>query len=359
MTENKGQSFWATLPGLVTAVAGMITAIAILVTTVATLPIFKPQESSPATAAPATASNSAAGPSDGSASPSGLPASASPDEPSASAIPTTTSIVFYAVRLDPATQADNADLYAVDPSTGVERRLTDDARPDSYPAWSPSGSRIAFDSRRGDGSRNIWVLEADGSYTPLTDDEADDGYPAWSPDGGRVAWASGPAGDREIWVMNSLDGSDARRLTTGADDLLPAWSSTELIAFERRLGSNSEIWVVDPAGGGAAARITVGDGGGRDPAWSPDGRRLAFARLADGVYRIFTVDADGQSGLQSLTPASTCDCEAPTWSPDGSQVAYVGPATSAGGVRPILVISASGGSARRLTTNGLNPNWGH
>lgn len=153
--------------------------------------------------------------------------------------------------------------------------------------------------------------------------------------------------------MSSLDGSGARRLTTRADDLLPSWSSSGLIAFERHFGSNSEIWVVDPGGGGAAARITVADGGGSDPAWSPDGRRPAFTRRVDGVHRIFTVDADGQSGLQPLTPASTCDSEEPTWSPDGSQIAYVGPGADGGVVRPILVISISGGSARRLTTNGL------
>lgn len=138
-----------------------------------------------------------------------------------------------------------------------------------------------------------------------------------------MAWAAGSAGQREIWVISALDGSGARRLTTGADDLLPGWSSSGLIAFERNVGSSSKVWVVDPAGGGAAARITAGDGGGSDPAWSPDGARLAFARRIDGTYRVFVVAADGQSGLKQLTPGSSCDCEEPTWSPDGTQIAYV------------------------------------
>ena len=295
---------------------------------------------------------------DGSAEPSESPVGAPTLPPSASTAPTPIPILFYAVRLDPATSVANADLYAINPSTGVERRLTHDARPDSFPARSPDGTRVVFDSRRGDGNRNIWVLEADGSFTPLTDDARDDGYPAWSPDGGQVAWAAGLAGQREIWVMSSLDGSGGRQLTTGADDLLPSWSSSGLIAFERHVGSSSEIWVVDPAGGGAAARITAADGGGSDPAWSPDGQRLAFTRQVDGIDRIFVVDADGQSGVRQLTPTSTCDCEDPTWSPDGSQIAYVGPGAHGGVVRPILVIAASGGSARRVTTNGLAPSWG-
>jgi Tol biopolymer transport system component len=51
-------------------------------------------------------------------------------------------ILFYSVRVDPETSVDNADLNAVDPTSGAERRLTNDARPDSYPAWSPGGTRI-------------------------------------------------------------------------------------------------------------------------------------------------------------------------------------------------------------------------
>ncbi len=265
-------------------------------------------------------------------------------------------LLFYSVRLDPVTTTDNADLYSVDPAIGIERRLTDDPRPDSYPAWSPDGTRVVFDSRRGDGNRNIWVLEADGAYTALTKDARDDGYPVWSPDGSQIAWSAGTAGEREIWVMQAAGGAEPRRVTTGADDLWPTWSSRGLIAFERHVGASLEIWVVDPAGGGAAARITAADGGGSDPAWSPDGLRLAFTRQVDGVKRIFLVDADGQTNLESLTPSGSCDCEEPTWSPDGTQVAYVGPGD--GVIRPIFVVPSTGGSPRRVTTNGLGPSWG-
>lgn len=357
MTKTKGSSFWATVPGLITAIAGMITAVAILITTLVPLLATDPGVSgappgspvSSAVVAPLDSGTSSAGPS-GSQDDAGSPGA------SASAEPTPSPILFYAVRVDPATSVDNADLYAVDPVSGAERRLTTDPRPDSYPAWSPDGTRIAFDSRRGDGNRNLWVLEADGSYLPLTDDARDDGYPTWSPDGSQVAWAAGTAGAREIWVMDAWAGGDARRLTTGGDDYLPSWSSIGLIAFERRVSDGSEVWVVDPVGGGAAARITTADGGGGDPAWSPDGRRLAFTRRSGSVDQVFVVAADGQSGLLELTPLSSCDCDEPAWSPDGSQLVYVGPGS--GVIRPIMIIETAGGTARRISTNGLGPSWG-
>jgi Tol biopolymer transport system component len=356
MSENKNPSFWSSLPGVITALAGMITAIAVLVTTLANLPSSnssssRSNEPSQAAASGATGSSAAASPGTGTAAPvSSASATASAETPQAKPA----EILFYAVRDDPATGGQNADLFAVNPANGDERRVTTDPEPDSDPAWSPDRSRIAYDSKRVNGNRNIWVLEADGSYTALTDDTLSNAYPTWSPDGERIAWTVGPRGDREIWAMDAHTGGNRKRLTSGHDDSLPSWSAKGQIAFVRKAGSALEIWVVNPDDRSTSSRITAGDGGGFDPAWSPDGARLAFVRR-NRVALVYVVSANGQSGLRQLTPASSCDCVSPTWSPDGRQIAYTGPG---GPARPVVVINASGGSTKRVTTNGLSADWG-
>ena len=69
------------------------------------------------------------------------------------------------------------------------RNLTHNPAPDTHPAWSPDGTRIAFTSTRSGGSPDIWTMSADGSnpkrLTNTPDNEAD---PAWSPDGSKIAF---------------------------------------------------------------------------------------------------------------------------------------------------------------------------
>jgi Tol biopolymer transport system component len=352
MTENKNPSFWSSLPGVITALAGMITAIAVLVTTLANLPSSNSSRTPEPTQA-ATSGGPGASAGTESSSPGGSPKSTL----AASATPRAIArdIVFFSIRIDPDTGARNPDVYTVDPKTGDERRKTTDPQPDSNPMWSPDGTRIAFDSFRTPNHRNIWVREQDGSYTQLTNDQSSNAYPAWSPDGKSIAFSVGPIGSREIWVMDARDGSKRKRLTTGFDDIWPSWGVNGRIAFTRRGGGSSAIWVVNPEDRSASARITVADGGVFDPAWSPDGKRIAFSRLIGDIPRIFIAAANGHSGVKQLTPTQTCDCIIPTWSPDGTEIAYEGPGH---GDRPIMVIPVDGGKARRVTTNGLAPRWG-
>jgi Tol biopolymer transport system component len=95
-------------------------------------------------------------------------------------------------------------------------RLTDNKADDSSPAWSPDGSRIAFNI--GD---EIFVINSDGSgMVRLIESKVWARDPAWSPDGSRIAFWSNRDGNPEIYVINS-DGSGMVRLTDNkADDMI-------------------------------------------------------------------------------------------------------------------------------------------
>ncbi|HUO66675.1 MAG TPA: hypothetical protein VMV37_04015 [Gammaproteobacteria bacterium] len=104
--------------------------------------------------------------------------------------------------------------------------------PDTFPAWSPNGDRIAFTSNR-DGDYEIYTVKpGGGGLTRLTRSSGNDAHPAWSPDSEWIAFASNRTGfkdetggmsDGEIFVMRA-DGSDVRQLTENAfEDGTPVW----------------------------------------------------------------------------------------------------------------------------------------
>jgi TolB protein len=111
------------------------------------------------------------------------------------------------------------DIYVVEATGGEPTNLTRSPSNDTFPRWSPDGSKIAFSSDR-DGNPEIYVMNADGSnpinltYSPAQ--ESIQGDFAWSPDGAQILFHSDrDNGDIEVYVMNA-DGTDPVNLTHSA-----------------------------------------------------------------------------------------------------------------------------------------------
>jgi TolB protein len=167
------------------------------------------------------------------------------------------------------------------------------------PAWSPDGSKIAFTSNR-DGNPEIYVMNRDGSgLHRMTNNPAIDVTPTWSPTGNQLAWVSDRTGSPKIYVMNA-DGTGARLLISDYCDR-PTWSTEPFneIAYAARTGPGYDIKVYSFATG-EAIRVTDGIGSNESPAFSPNGRHIAFVSTRSGKSEIFTVDRDGNN-LRQLT----------------------------------------------------------
>jgi Tol biopolymer transport system component len=196
-------------------------------------------------------------------------------------------------------ELSNCDIWVMDADGSNRTRLTTtpDAQ-ETWPAWSPDGTKIAFTSNLDDPFQDVYVMDADGSnQIRLTTTLGFDAFPEWSPDGARIAFSSDRQALDDVFVMDA-DGSNQTRVTRGrAVDERPDWSPDGgTIVFSR---NGNDLWTVAPDGTGLT-RLTFTER--RDefaPAYSPDGTKIAFNRVArSGRLGIWIVDADGTGAVQ-------------------------------------------------------------
>ena len=229
----------------------------------------------------------------------------------------------YAWDYDP-----EMDLYALE-ADGRLRRLTDSKGYDAEGSYSPDGRWIVFASNRpaferelspDDQARHeldaalfaeIYIMPADGGKARrLTEVEGYDGGPFFTPDGERIVWrrfdTDGLIAD--IWTMK-LDGSDPHRLT---DFESMSWapyphpSGMYFIFTSNKHGfENFELFLVDAAGTKEPVRVTFTAGFDGLPAFSPDGRRLAWtaSRGSSDGGQVWFASWDHTAALKALASA--------------------------------------------------------
>jgi TolB protein len=116
-----------------------------------------------------------------------------------------------------------AQIYSIEVATGRVVQLIAGGV-NTYPVWSPDGTRLAFRRMLGEMNSEVFIAKADGTEARnLTNHPAFDGWPAWSPDGHRIAFASNRNWNYQIFVMNA-DGRDVRLVAnTEGRATAPIW----------------------------------------------------------------------------------------------------------------------------------------
>jgi TolB protein len=166
------------------------------------------------------------------------------------------------------------------------------------PAWSPDGSKIAVTSNR-DGNPELYVMNRDGSgMRRLTNHPSIDTTPTWSPTGTQLGFTSDRSGGPAIYVMGA-DGLNVRRISTDANCDRATWSPAPFneLAFVCRTGPGYDIKIFDFATS-ETRQITFGEGSNESPAFSPNGRHIAFTSTRAGRTQVFTVARDGKNVRQ-------------------------------------------------------------
>ena len=186
---------------------------------------------------------------------------------------------------------------------------------------------------------------------PITTLPGNEVGPAVSPDGTRVAFTWERTGDKPSIWLKLVDSETLLRLTNAAGaDRYPAWSPDgREIAFARIADGRCTLSAVAAIGGPVRTLGDCGKGDGVRVSWAPDGRSIATtARLAEGRSRIELLDL--AAGVRKPLTAPPPDVDGdwnPAFSPDGKTVAFVRTVTD--GVDDLWVVPARGGEARRLT----------
>jgi TolB protein len=254
----------------------------------------------------------------------------------------------------------NSEIYVMNADGSDQENLTRQSASDSDPNWSRDGRRIVFVSRR-DGNSEIYVMNADGSgLRNLTRAPSDDLDPAWSPDGRAIAFVQEcmprpgdpqwRCGGTYLYVVNA-DGSGLRRLTTvRGHALTPSWS-----ADGKTIRYGGYLVYADGSGRKKLheVRIWTNRNIALDGVWSPDGQRIAAVSVAHSPIEgrnptklgLWVTNADGSNARRVAAKATEGD---PAWSPDGRRIAFrrfgIGRVNS-----DLYVVNADGSGLRRLT----------
>ena len=265
-------------------------------------------------------------------------------------------------------------LHLFSTETGEQRPLTNppiEELGDTAPAVSPDGRTLVF-SRVSPDYYNVtlWLLHLGEDYQPIGKEEkiqtgnVTNVDAAWLPDGSEFVFSSRIGTAFGLSRIAVSKGAIPKRISLDASDV-----STPAIS---RLGNrlafatgkyDPNIWRIDLKGPGQKpglpSRFIASTRQDLSPAYSPDGRKIAFTSQRSGTDEIWICDSDGSKAAQ-LTSFGGSAIDFPNWSPDSQNIAFT--VWQKGVKADLYAISAKGGAPRRLTTHparDILPYWSH
>jgi Tol biopolymer transport system component/C-terminal processing protease CtpA/Prc len=219
-------------------------------------------------------------------------------------------------------------LLKNDGSHAYSRLTPDDARAD-WPMWAPDGQSLYYMSDRG-GTENIWHVQRGGSEAALT--HFTDGRVLWptiSANGGTIAFERGFG----IWTVDTATGNAQPVSVTlagavaGPEDqhktLHDDFSDLALSPDGKKVAfvAHGDVFAADADKGGDAVRVTRAPGNAHDIAWAPDSRRIVYGAFRDGGEHLYLYDFS--AGKETQITDGDGEDTSPAFSPDGKSLAFL------------------------------------
>jgi dipeptidyl aminopeptidase/acylaminoacyl peptidase len=274
--------------------------------------------------------------------------------------------VLYTVSTTQLKEDKSEDrIWIVPAAGGAAAPLTAEGVSSSHARWSPDDKLIAFLSARDDAKTQVWLLNRSGGDAQrLTNTPQDVDDFAWSPDGRRLILVLRDPSLEELEAAKQAKNKEGEADTKEKKKAAKPWVMDRLQFKLDEIGyldrRRTHLYLFDLAAK-SVTQITSGDYDDSEPAWSPDGKLLAFTsnrsqpdpdlNYNSDIWVVAAENSDKGAHLTQITTNPGADTT-PAWSPDGKWITYItqlNPKLFDYATKHIAVSPASGGQARVLT----------
>ncbi len=252
---------------------------------------------------------------------------------------------------------DGVHAWVKQPGEDKASRISSLSADAKTPRWSPDQSKIAWISVGNKTELMLYDVASEG-VTSLVSNVDSEQPPIWAPESDRIAYVSDADGEPDIYMV-TLEGGQKTRLTFSPErEIIGDWSPDgEWLVFTEH--GTDGLFLRNPNG---VNRIELTAGPDSDPVWSPKGDRIAFLRSADGIRDVYVLRPTNSDNWADNTDEVAVSKDehdefSPAWSDDGRRLAFVVQFDDQSEIFSVLV---DGSERRQLTQNtadDLMPVW--